>query len=175
MDQTSKSDFLSLIKGKYDFRPIPDEGGLFHQTYISEDSVNETKLRGPIDEERSINSTGYFLLEDSPDCFSALHKLKSDETYHFYQGDPIELLMLHPDGTAETVTLGMDIRAGHSLQYTVKAGDWQGSHLVQGGKYALLAVSMSPGFHPADFELGNRQKLTASYPAFTDLIFQLTR
>jgi len=175
MTNERKKDFLTFIKSKYDFHPIPYEGGLFHQTYISEDSTLETKLRGRLDEERVLDSTGYFLLEDEDDCFSAIHKLKADETYHFYRGDPIELLLLYPDGSSETIILGPDMQSGHEVQHTVLAGIWQGSRLLPGGEYAFMSVSMSPGYHDADFELGVREELQRGYPERADLIELLTR
>jgi hypothetical protein len=104
-----------------------------------------------------------------------MHRLKGDEVYHFYLGDPAEMLILKPDGTSKTLLMGQDIVSGMRLQHVVPGGAWQGSRLVPGGKFALLGTTMAPGFDPADFELGSRGELTARYPAYAELIAALTR
>jgi hypothetical protein len=95
--------------------------------------------------------------------------------FHFYLGDPVEMLQLFPDGTARDVVLGNDPRAGMSFQAVVPGGVWQGSSLRPGGRYALLGTSMSPGFDFADFELGERAELVAAYPEYAGRIRALTR
>ncbi len=105
----------------------------------------------------------------TPDTFSALHRLPGDEIFHFYLGDPVEMLLLKPDGTGQAVLLGPDISAGMRLQHTVAGGTWQGSRLIPGGKFALLGTTMSPGFDPADYEVGKRQELSAAYPPYAPL------
>jgi uncharacterized protein len=115
----------------------------------------------------------YYLI--TADTFSAMHHLKADEVYHFYLGDPLEMLNLFPDGTAKTIRLGADIVGGALLQYTVPAGVWQGSRLVDGGKFALLGTTVSPGFEFADFEEGTKKDLCAKYPSSTEAIGRLTR
>jgi hypothetical protein len=111
----------------------------------------------------------------TPDTFSAMHRLNGDEVYHFYLGDPAEMLILKPDGTGETLLMGQDIVSGMRLQHVVPGGVWQGSRLRPGGKFALLGTTMAPGFDPADFELGSRDELSARYPACAELIAALTR
>src|SRR5207245_2095434 len=86
----------------------------------------------------------YYLL--TPDTFSALHRLPTDEVYHFYLGDPVEMLQLWPDGSGRVGTLGQDVRAGQLLQVIVPRGVWQGSRLRPGGAFALLGTTMAPGF-----------------------------
>lgn len=115
----------------------------------------------------------YYLL--TSDTFSAMHHLKADEVYHFYLGDPIEMLNLHPDGTEEVIRLGTDIVGGALVQHTVAAGVWQGSRLVDGGKFALLGTTVSPGFEFSDFEEGTKDELCAKYPGSAKLIGRLTR
>jgi len=104
-----------------------------------------------------------------------MHRLKGDEVYHFYLGDPAEMLILKPDGTGETLLMGQDIVSGMRVQHAVPGGVWQGSHLAPGGKLALLGTTMAPGFDPADFESGGRGELIARYPAYAELIGVLTR
>jgi hypothetical protein len=111
----------------------------------------------------------------TPDTFSALHKLPGDEIFHFYLGDPVEMLQLHPDGRGEITVLGQDIAAGMRPQHLVRGGVWQGSRLRPGGSYALLGTTMSPGFDYKDYETGSRETLTKLYPKHSSLIASLTR
>jgi predicted cupin superfamily sugar epimerase len=90
--------------------------------------------------------------------------------FHFYLGDPVEMLELRPDGSGKTILLGQDILSGMELQHAVRGGVWQGSRLREGGKFALLGTTMSPGFEYEDYETGKRDELIARYPAFADLI-----
>ena len=115
----------------------------------------------------------YYLL--TPDTFSAMHRLKGDEVYHFYMGDAIEMLNLHPDGTSSTLRLGHDITSGALPQHMVPYGVWQGSRLIDGGSYALMGTTMAPGFDFSDFEEGSFADLHAQYPGNEDLLRKLTR
>jgi len=120
-------------------------------------------------------SEGGFFRETyrSPDAL-AMHRLRSDEIFHCYRGDPLTLLMLYADGQGETKTLGMDIEAGQQLQVPVPRGVWQGLFLNEGGSFALLGTTMAPGFDYEDFELGERESLARLYPEFSSLIRRLT-
>ena len=106
--------------------------------------------------------------------FSALHRLESDEVFHFYLGDPVRMLQLFPDGTGRTFVLGSDIVAGQTPQLVAPRDVWQGSLLEPGGKFALLGCTVAPGFNYADYKDGNRAALIARYPEFADLITKLT-
>lgn len=122
---------------------------------------------------RAWSTAMYYLL--TSDTFSAMHRLKADEVYHFYLGDPIEMLNLHSDGTEEVIRLGGDIISGALVQHTVAAGVWQGSRLVDGGEFALLGTTVSPGFEFSDFEEATKDDLCAKYPGSAQLIGKLTR
>lgn len=161
------------IKKLLNLSPLPVEGGYFVETYRSPESLPAAALPSRYQGQRSFGTAIYFLL--TPDTFSALHRLKSDEVYHFYLGDPVTLLFLHPDGGSEALTLGHYIGAGQRLQAVAPRGTWQGSFLQPGGAFALLGTTMSPGFDPADFELGDRQLLVHTYPDRASLIARLTR
>ena len=145
-------------------RPLPREGGYYRETYRSAESH-------PV-HQRNLCTAIYYLL--TPDSFSALHRLPCDEIFHFYAGDPVSMLQLRPDGSGRIVTLGPDVRAGQEPQVIVAAGVWQGSWLPFGGAFALLGTTMAPGFDFADYEAGDRAKLTLGYPAFAELIDRLT-
>jgi predicted cupin superfamily sugar epimerase len=122
---------------------------------------------------RAAGTAIYYLL--TPETFSALHRLRGDEVFHFYLGDPVDMLQLSPDGLGKWVTLGSDLESGQQPQVVVPAGVWQGSKLRPGGQYALLGTTMAPGFDVADFELGRREELLAAYPDFAEAIQGLTR
>lgn len=144
------------ILRKLDLKPLEGEGGYFAETYRSGHS-----------------SAIYYLL--TPDTFSALHRLASDEIYHFYLGDPVEMLLLTPDGSSNTLKIGPNIMGDMRLQVVVQAGVWQGSRLVEGGRYALMGTTMAPGFDPEGMDLGVREDLMARYPEARDMIRALTR
>lgn len=160
---------------KFDLAPLNYEGGLFRQTYLSEIKIPQANLPTLYKGDRVISTQIYYLLTDAADSFSALHRLLGDEVYHFYLGDPIEMLLLFPDGSARVVFLGQDILNGEEVQFVVPRHTWQGFKLKTGGKFAFLGTSMSPGFDWADFELGDQKALSETYPDRIDLIRRLTR
>jgi predicted cupin superfamily sugar epimerase/quercetin dioxygenase-like cupin family protein len=116
------------------------------------------------------------LVETSAD-FSAMHRLQTDEVWHFYGGSPIDMLLLYPDGTGRRVTLGGDVLAGQLLQFTVPHGVWQGSMPRDrtAKAYSLAGDQLSPGFDYEDFEMAYRDALQREYPAFAADIRRLTR
>jgi uncharacterized protein len=158
-------DFLKL-------QPLPVEGGFFVESHRSKYMLARPSLPACYAGERVLSTAIYYML--TPDTFSAMHRLKSDEVYHFYLGDPVEVLLLKPDGAAEAVLLGHDILAGMRVQHAVPGGTWQGSRLAPGGKYALMGTTMAPGFDLFDYEPGKRDALSAQYPNYAPLIAFLT-
>jgi len=163
---------VEQIRDILKLQPLPVEGGYFAETYRSKDTI-PNGAPGAYPNHRPLSTAIYYML--APDTFSALHRLSGDEIFHFYLGDPVEMLLLKPDGTGQAVLLGPDISAGMRLQHTVAGGTWQGSRLIPGGEFALLGTTMAPGFDPADFEIGDRQELSAAYPPYAPLIALLTR
>jgi predicted cupin superfamily sugar epimerase len=155
-----------------DLKPLPLEGGYYRETYRSPLRLPAKLWPDRYSADKAAGTAIFYLL--TPETFSALHRLPTDEIFHFYLGDPVTMLQLLPDGTGRRVTLGSDILAGQSPQLVVPAGVWQGSFLQAGGTVALLGTTMAPGFDFADYEGGDRARLTAKYPAFADLIQQLT-
>jgi len=146
----------------------PVEGGHFRRTYTS--SVNiHVDQRG----ERPAGTAIYYLLE--PGTFSEIHVLTSDELFHFYLGDPVEMLQLWPDGSSVVVTLGPNLGAGQHVQLLVPAGVWQGTRLIGNGKVALLGCSVVPGFDFADYTSGNFSELASRWPEEAERIRALTR
>jgi uncharacterized protein len=147
--------------------PHPVEGGYFRRTYTSPGSID--LARGT----RAQGTAIYYLLE--PGTFSEMHVLKSDEIFHFYLGDPVEMLQLHPDGNSELLSLGQDLNAGQHVQLVVPAGVWQGTRLIGDGKMALLGCTVTPGFDFADYRNASAEELIAGWPREAERIRQLTR
>jgi len=152
--------------------PLTIEGGYFRETYRSPLRHMEHALPPEFGGERNASTAIYYLL--TPDTFSAIHRVKSDEVFHFYAGDPIEMLQLWPDGEAKVVVIGNNLAAGHLPQLVVPAGVWQGCRLVQGGRWALMGCNVAPGFDYADFEAAARSELVRDYPEHAELIAALT-
>lgn len=148
---------IEKLKQLLNLKPLPEEGGFYAETYRSNEKLARTALPARYGGNRHFGTAIYFLL--TPDTFSAMHRLASDETYHFYLGDPVELLCLREDGSCASVTIGTDFEHGMTPQFTVSRGTWQGSRLRPGGKFALLGTTMAPGFEFADFELSDRATL----------------
>jgi predicted cupin superfamily sugar epimerase len=155
-----------------DLRPLPREGGYYRETYRSADRLPAAARAGRYRTDKSAGTAIYYLL--TADTCSALHRLPTDEVYHFYLGSPVRLLQLPSGGRGHTVTLGPDILAGQSVQAVVSAGVWQGSCLEPGGAFALLGTTMAPGFDFADYEAADQGDLIARYPEQADLIRRLT-
>ncbi len=145
--------------------PLPDEGGLFRETYRSPSRV---AVDGTM---RSASTAIYYLL--TSETRSLLHRLRFSEVFHFYLGDPVEMLHLHEDGSSERVLLGPDL-ATQRPQVVVPAGSWQGARVLSGGRFALMGTTMGPGFEFEDFELGPRAELLKRYPNEASLITALT-
>ena len=156
-------------------QPLPEEGGHFRQTYLSEDRVGVASMPSRYRSDKPFGSAIYYFLTGDADSFSALHRLATDEVYHFYLGDPVDMLLLQPDGVAREVTLGPRLLEGQHLQFVVPRGVWQGSRLRAGGQFALLGCTMAPAFTPDDFECGRRAELQVAYPDQAAKIQSLTR
>jgi predicted cupin superfamily sugar epimerase len=155
MDADEIIEFLHLT-------PLPIEGGLFNQTYKSKESIPQQALPSRYHSNHSFGTAIYYL--HKPGTFSAIHRLLTDEIYHFYLGEPMEMLLLFPDGTSQVIILGQEILAGQFVQFVVPAGVWQGLHLLQPRGWALLGTTMAPGYEQDDFELGKRKELLSQYP-----------
>jgi hypothetical protein len=161
------------LKSLLNLVPLSVEGGYFAETYRSTDMISRECLQSRYSGHRSVGTAIYYLLE--PGTFSEIHRVASDEIFHFYLGDPVEMLQLWTDGSAKRVLIGTDIESGMAPQLVVPHGVWQGARLVAGGNFALLGCTVSPGFEYADYESGSRQLLSEGYPEYRDMICALTR
>ena len=153
--------------------PLPGEGGYYRETYRSPVRIPGSGLPGKYGGPRHAGTAIYFLL--TTDTFSALHRLRGDEIFHFYLGDPVEMLHLEPGGTGRRIIMGSAPHEGLLPQAVVPAGVWQGARLVEGGRFALMGCTVAPGFEFEDFELGERGALSREYPEFMETIRALTR
>jgi uncharacterized protein len=153
--------------------PLTIEGGYFRETYRAPLTLAACALPDEFGGDRNASTAIYYLL--TPETFSAIHRVKSDEVFHFYAGDAVELLQLRPDGAAQRVIIHNDLAAGHEPQVVVPAGVWQGCRLIPGGSWALLGCTVAPGFDYADFELADRADVLTAYSQYSVLITALTR
>jgi len=104
----------------------------------------------------------YYLI--TPESWSSLHRLPTDEVFHFYLGDPVEMLQLFPDGTGKVELLGNQLLKAQRPQLCVPRFTWQGTKLAEGGNFALLGTTMAPGFEPSDFLAADTEALRKAYP-----------
>jgi predicted cupin superfamily sugar epimerase len=154
-------------------RPLPEEGGYYREIYRSEELLSPGSLPDRFGAGRAVATSIYYLI--TPEAFSALHRLASDEVFHFYLGDPVEMLRLRPSGAGDLLLMGCDLATGQRPQVVVPRKTWQGCRLAAGGEYALMGCSVAPGFDFEDYEHGDRQALLHAYPAFAEAILRMTR
>jgi predicted cupin superfamily sugar epimerase len=140
------------------------ERGFYAETYRAAARVGE----------RSASTAIYFLVTaDQP--VTSLHRLKSDEVFHLYEGGPLEIVRLFRDGRSDVARLGLDLSAGDRPQVVVPAGTWFGTELAAGASHCLVGCTVAPGFEFADFELAEGPELEARYPAAADRIRRMRR
>jgi hypothetical protein len=162
---------LQLIQ-QYNLQPHP-EGGWYKETYRSAETISADALPARFNGERVFSTTIYFLLEQGN--FSAFHKIKSDECWHFYAGDPLLIYILQPGGDLRVVQLGRDILAGQAFQFTVPANCWFASQPAAESGFCFVGCTVAPGFDFADFEMADSKALIAMYPTYETIIRKLCR
>ncbi|MBN2019595.1 MAG: cupin domain-containing protein [Sedimentisphaerales bacterium] len=154
-------------------KPLPLEGGWFVETYRAKENLSQSILGKRYVGARNLATAILYLLK--VDTVSLLHRLKSDEIFHFYLGAPVTMLQLQPNGKSEIITLGRDILSGQKPQVVIPQGVWQGAFVRPGGNFALLGCTVAPGYDDDDFEIGDRADLLRRYPDRKKLILKLTR
>jgi uncharacterized protein len=157
---------------KLDLTPHP-EGGYFRQTYRSDLVLKKEALPPNFPGPRSASTSIYFLLDG--ENFSAFHRIRSDELWHFYAGDSLEIHAIDPDGSYSRILLGNNPDNGENFQGVVKAGCWFASCVRDPKSFALVGCTVAPGFDFEDFELASRSDLTKRFPQHKSLIEKLTR
>ncbi len=156
----------------YNLQPHP-EGGWYAQSYRSSEIIPAAALPDRFGGDRVFSTAIYFLLEQGN--FSAFHRIKSDECWHFYQGDPLEVFVIGTDRQLTIVTLGQDSSRGQLFQYVVPANCWFASRPAKESKFCFVGCTVAPGFDFADFELANQTNLCSEYPEYSELILELCR
>jgi predicted cupin superfamily sugar epimerase len=139
----------------YHFQPLPVEGTLFASTYRSPQEYEGGK---------PVGTAIIAMYCDDPYSVSMFHRLKYDEVWHFYGGDPLRLILLYPDGSSRDVIMGSDPLKGQLVQFVIPAGIWQAGHMMEDGKYSLFGCTVAPGFTDEIFEGGTRAQLLSLYP-----------
>ncbi|NIJ55986.1 cupin domain-containing protein [Dyadobacter arcticus] len=157
---------------KYNLQPHP-EGGFYAETYRSSEGISQYGLPERFAGNRSFSTGIYFLLESTD--FSAFHRIQSDEMWHFYAGDPLEVFVIDPEkGALEIIRLGADPENGETFQAVVPAGSWFASKPADGSTYSLVGCTVAPGFDFADFEMAEKEDLIRQFPDHETLIRALT-
>ena len=167
MEAQELIDRLSLV-------PLPEEGGYYRETYRSDAGQVSARSYG-IDAEtdRCPCTAIYYLVV--PESFSALHRVRSDEMFHFYGGDAAEMIQIDKEGRLTRFVLGNDIAAGETPQVLVRRGVWQGVRLLPGGKWCLMGCTVAPGFEFEDFEVAPREELVRMFPQHREAVERFTR
>jgi predicted cupin superfamily sugar epimerase len=137
--------------------------GSVRVTFTSHLSITPGGLPAPFADGRPLGSALYFLV--TPDAPVRLHRIRNDQLYHAYLGDPLEVFLLHADGTSERVVVGPDLRAGERLQLLIPGGTFHTARVIGLGRWFLGASTEWPGVVPADVELGQLDEMAARYPA----------
>lgn len=164
---------IEALINHYNLLPHP-EGGFYRQTYAASEQIQRDALPERFDGSRSFSTAIYFLLPIGN--FSAFHRIKSDEVWHFYEGCVLHIHVIHPNGDYECLKLGSDIINGESYQLVVPANAWFASEPVgDTGSFALVGCTVAPGFDFSDFELAEVEKLVEQYPSHELLIKRLSR
>ncbi len=154
---------------KYNLQRHP-EGGYFSETYRSADHVAPKHERYQ-NEERTAGTSIYYLLEGND--FSAFHKIKSDEIWHFYDGCDVEIYVIDPTGKLNSYLLGCGLNA--HFQVVIPAGYWFAAKPIDSLSFSFVGCTVHPGFEFRDFILAEQQVFLSQYPQYKELILKFTR
>ena len=161
---------INQLIQQYNLQPHP-EGGWYCQTYKSDEQITAESLPQRFGGNRAFSTAIYFLLEKGN--FSAFHRIKSDECWHFYAGDPLDIYIIHQSGELEQISLGKDFERGQKFQHVVPANCWFGSRPAPGSNYCFVGCTVSPGFEFDDLELADANSLSIVYPQHNAIIKEL--
>jgi predicted cupin superfamily sugar epimerase len=149
------------------------EGGWFKEVYRSEETTAAEHLPERFKGERHHSTSIYFMLTSF--TFSAFHRIKSDELWHFYDGSAVTIHIIDEGGKHSHVILGREIDKGEVLQYAIPHGVWFGAEVIDEDSFSLVGCTVAPGFHFDDFELARRNELAGKHPEHIKIIERLTR
>lgn len=156
---------------RYQLQEHP-EGGHYKEVYRSTEIIPTVGLPDRFNGQRPFSTAIYFLMEDKQ--FSAFHRIKSDECWHFYTGIGLHIYVLYSEGRGELLKLGDDLKNGYSFQQLVPAGCWFAAKPVYDNGFSFVGCTVAPGFDFADFELAKKEKLVKEYPRYSEWINMLT-
>ncbi|WP_299229103.1 cupin domain-containing protein [uncultured Psychroserpens sp.] len=152
-------------------KPHP-EGGYFKETYRSSGKIKTDSLHPSYSSDRNYSTCIYFLL--TSENFSAFHKIKQDEIWHFYYGAPIRLHMISPEGDLTTHSIGTDFSNNETPQLIVPGGYWFAAEVIKTNAFALVGCTVAPGFSFEDFELISEKELSTLFPEHNTVISKFT-
>ena len=164
--------FTNQLIQKYNLELHP-EGGWYKQTYKSNEEIDADALPERFGGNRAFSTAIYFLLEKGN--FSAFHRIKSDECWHFYAGDALFIYIIEQNGELKVISLGNDYEKRQSFQYVVPANCWFASRPAPESEYCFVGCTVSPGFEFDDLELANATELSVVYPQHKSFIEELCR
>ncbi|TXH37034.1 MAG: cupin domain-containing protein [Rhodospirillaceae bacterium] len=159
------------LVGRLALQPHP-EGGFFRETYRAALTLPAAGLAQHFSGDRQASTAIYYMLASGDR--SRLHRIRSDEVWHFYLGDPLQVIELTESGEAQVTLLGTDFAAGQVPQHVVPAGRWFGACPAPGSAYSLVGCTVAPGFDFADFEMADASALLATHPTAAEWIKRLT-
>jgi predicted cupin superfamily sugar epimerase len=159
------------IVEKLELQPHP-EGGYFKEVYRSNEIIKNEGLPERFIGDRNFGTSIYYLLEKEQ--YSTFHKLKSDETWHFYYGSSLLLHVIDESGKYNKIVLGNNLTTGEVFQHTVLRNCWFAAEVADKNSFSLIGVTVAPGFDFNDFEMGKREELISKFPEQKELITRLT-
>lgn len=148
------------------------EGGYFKELYRANEFVSKKSLPDRYTSFRSFSTSIYFLLQSHE--FSAFHRLKSDEIWHFYEGASITIVAISPNGTLSKTLMGNNPDKGERFQLLIPKGFWFAAIVNATNSYSLVGCTVSPGFDFDDFEMGKRSDLEKRFPQHKEIINKYT-
>ena len=163
---------IEQLVSNFNMTPHP-EGGWYAETYRSAELIPKSSLPSRFKGDRVYSTAIYFLLPAK--SFSAFHRIQSDECWHFYEGEPLNIYMINTQGVLSVIKLGKNISAGEIFQAVVPAGCWFASMPEVEAGFSFVGCTVSPGFDFNDFELANAEKLSGKYPQHATIIKRLCR
>lgn len=172
---TGKKVMLEKVKYYIDrlqLLPHP-EGGYYKEVYRAGEMILAENLPGSYSGDRNISTSIYFLLKGRD--FSAFHRLKSDELWHFYDGAALKISFIDDEGNFKEILLGKNLEAGEVFQTVIKKNFWFAAELVDQSSFALVGCTVSPGFDFQDFEMADCSDLITRFPVHSDKIKRLCR
>lgn len=157
---------------RFNLKPHP-EGGYYARSYESDIILEQPCLPACFDGKRFLSTAIYYLLEQGD--FSAFHRLKGDECWHFYAGEPLYLFIIENDGNLQQIVLGNNVPENEIPQFVVKAGKWFAAVPCENSTFSFAGCTVTPGFDFEDLEFANKEALINQYPSLKTIIEIFTR